>query len=362
MRMSTRSSNGRNLNMVDNVAQYNRFHKIFGLMGGYADGYKKLKAIIKILEDKLLPEDRYKWDRELFGPESTSMLGDLLYSITRFDVDCILDCGKLKEQPIHHNYSMTMKGLNSFMNRRQAYLDDLPEETDRAELMSEFAVWSALPSSCAVTYVMLNKDGFRNNGSNGSNHLEMLINDTKLKRGILTDITNWYRDLGFKANRHDSSIKLYVTEETIGKINARYEYLRINEIQKDKVEKDMLMVLATLKHIYDSESDYEDRIKRKLQEKLEYIESTKDKLNRPLDERIDMLGKIFSKMQESESAIVLKFGQKPQGLMLSLGLEHKNGFKTDEMLYVWHILQPTEAYSLFKQMPYKELKNSLQNG
>lgn len=330
-------------------------------MGAHADGYNKLKSVIRILEDKLLPQDRYKWDRELFGPESTGMSGDLLYNITRFDVDCILDFSKLKlGEPVHHNYSMTIKGLNSFMDRKQAYLEGIPKETEPLELMSEFAMWRALPPSCAVAYAMQNKYSVQNNGSNGHAPLQMLIKNSKLSPRILRGIVNWYRDLGFTVKRPDSHIGLYVTEEAIQKVNSRYKYLLIDKIDDNEAKRELSMALTTLRHIYHPEPDFENQVHKQLQDRIQEIESSKSELNQPLTGKLESLGKIFTKIQESESPLVLKFGQKREGLMLKLALEHKNGFKMGEMLYIWYVLQPAEVYSLFNQIPYEQLKSSLQ--
>lgn len=346
--------------MSDDGMHYNRFHKVFGLMGGNVDGYKKLKAIIKILEDKLLPQDRYEWDRELFGPESTSMLGDMLYSILRFDVDCIMDCSKVKKgEQIHHNYSMTIKGLNSFMNKKEAYLEGIPKGVDQLDVMSEFAIWNALPPSCAVTYAMQTKYSVQKNGSNGSNRLQMLLNGAKLKPRILRDMVNWYRDLGFEVARYDNCIELGASEKVTQSVDSRYRYLLINGINGDEAKANLSMALTTLRHIYHPTFEFESQMYDKLKEKIQEIEQRKETLNKSVVEKLVDLKKTFSVMQKRESPVILDAKQKRQGVILTLYSE-KNGFDKDKMLYIWHTLQPAEAYSLFKQMPYKEL--NLQNG
>jgi len=316
------------------------FIDLVALSGGTLIGYKKAKSIARINFRKF-----FDWDRDFFGPDSSSFESGLNSSIAGKYISEFLH--PVKSQPIHHRYVLTPEGAKLFLEEE---LHPTLEED-----LSKKLIWSSLPAKYSVTYALNKYPAPKEEKVPGEVSIDsyILMSDYRLKKLLeLWKLWKIDSDQVIRLKKAPNSYIIRINPKFI----SRYDYLKDfsdSGIEKDFHEASYLLstqnpIFSRLleRHLVDKEktiSAYE-ALKEEFQKNFaKYV--------RTVDVALNRLSMFYESVNENNYVLQFeppyaKLKTTDEGLTEGQISQIKHALQISELLSLMELRSPEETLNL----------------
>lgn len=220
-------------------------------MIGGVNSYKKLKSLIYIFSqgNGYFP---YRWDEKFFGPQSSDFSFLLEEAVNKSYLYEYFIKPEEEDYPIHHEFKSTAV-TNSITHTHLNYkIDEFKKNgiTNPINFLSRMVALKELPTSIALHEALQISENSPYSLRSQSENLALPSRYLRMVYSIyfneenLSALKNYYEKIGmdFKLIRSDGNYEVDKVEFDVDKINStidrRYEYLRLENLQKEKINWD----------------------------------------------------------------------------------------------------------------------------
>lgn len=347
-----------------------RFFRVFGVMGK-AQGYKTLKSIFKVIEErfpslKSPPTYSETWVTDLFGPESIELLSDLNAYMTRTWVLCSPFLRKIDGylEPIHHVYRFSMRGADLYIKNFENVVQDLKSRgIELIDFVTEVLTWKTLPSVCSVGKAMYLADRENRCIANNGYNFDLVEEPMLLfNRELMNRIYKWYSDvLAFKISpltetENGFLLQIWIEPKVA---NERYRYLDLDRMW-DAIEKSKDNITKMIDESmipYEIRQKLPDMLFQRFDQSVDEVKKISEGIRESYRKRMKRISRIHDVL--SKYPVTFRFWNEESVGYIKMYIpdEAKKYLETlEDKLYVWHSYQPLETAQLLSEYGIEEIK------